>query len=761
MKKIICVLFSIISAFTFAIALPACNSNVPPDTEQGSTSDPDNTPSQTPDDNEDNVSPGENTEEEPADDPHLAFALSDDGKTYTVTGIGNVTDTAVIIPATYNNLPVTTINAGAFKGCPLKTITIDINIVFIGQDAFESCTELEGVYYNGTIESWCAIVFSNEWANPLSTGHRLYIDGEVVLQIIIPDSVTVILPYAFAGITADTILINAYVTAIGDGALDRSTITVLFGGTAEQWAEIETGQDNDILLTITIHAHSLRWSITKEPTCTEEGEMTLSCHTCGYAETKSIAASGHIYVNGICTVCDHVNPYYTEPAPTEGLTFELSDDGTYYIVKDMGQSEETDIVVPSVYEGLPVKEIASKAFANCTTITSVVVPDSVIKIGSDVFDRCSSLVSLTLPFVGESKKTSQDEYQYPLGYLFGDMRFDGSIRVEQYYYRLSTAFASSSTYYLPSTLKEVTITGGEILRGAFYDCSQIATITLCEGVTGINDCAFYNCASLKGINFPSSVTYIGANSFYNCALTNINIGDTIKAIESGAFSMCHELVSVSIGSGVTNIAEGAFAKCSSLESIAVSSDNDNYYVESNCLIDGNTKTVVRGFKGDCRIPDDGSIQRIGDDAFSFCIWMTEIELPEGIVSIGDRAFELCVYLKNVTLPNGLESIGNKAFSTCSAFTNVTIPDSVKTIGNDAYKGCVHILTLTIGSNVTSIGKDAFDGCSELKFAQFKSPDGWQKATTLTSTWLDVTGLSSPETAASAIRINGGCYWRRS
>ena len=76
------------------------------------------------------------------------------------------------------------------------------------------------------------------------------------------------------------------------------------------------------------------------------------------------------------------------------LAYTLSDDGTFYIVSGIGNCKDTDIVIPFMHNGLPVKEIASEAFYNCDSLTSVVIGDSVRSIGERAFYNCYSLKNI-------------------------------------------------------------------------------------------------------------------------------------------------------------------------------------------------------------------------------------------------------------------------------------------------------------------------------------------------------------------------------
>lgn len=128
---------------------------------------------------------------------------------------------------------------------------------------------------------------------------------------------------------------------------------------------------------------------TVTPTCNTEGFDEYEC-VCGKIRKSNFTAVvDHEYVDGFCKYCN-------TKEPSKGLEYTLSENGTYYIVTGTGILDDPDVVIPSEHEGLPVTEIAERAFEN-SAVTSLVIPESVTHIGNLAFNGCASLKSITLP----------------------------------------------------------------------------------------------------------------------------------------------------------------------------------------------------------------------------------------------------------------------------------------------------------------------------------------------------------------------------
>ena len=464
------------------------------------------------------------------------------------------------------------------------------------------------------------------------------------------------------------------------------------------------------------------WIIEKEPTC-GVGVKRFRCERCAYSVCQAIPADltkQHSFVNNLCNVCG-------EHMGTEGLQYQINGDSAH-VVGYTGT--DRDIYIPSMYAGAMVKDIGTTffnntsiisitipigvatiqenafshsgltsiaipdsvtsigayAFSDCSGLTSITIPDSVTAIGYRVFYGCSGLSEMTIPFVGSSRGASSADASTLFGYIFGSTPYTGAKPSFQSY-SLSHKY---EIFYIPDTLRSVTVTGGNILYGAFDDCFGLTSITIGSGVTYIGERAFYRCSGLTSFIIPSSLISIERQTFASCiGLTSVEIPNSVITIRDGAFYGCRALTSVAIPSSVVSIGDGAFGNCSGLSSIVVEEGNSTYHSQDNCLIETSTKTLILGCQNSV-IPSNGCVTVIGGGAFYACIGLTAIAIPSSVTTICKGAFSSCIGLTAIITGSGVTTIGNHAFNNCSGLTSITI-----------------------GSNVTSIGVCAFDGCSGL------------------------------------------------
>ena len=166
-----------------------------------------------------------------------------------------------------------------------------------------------------------------------------------------------------------------------------------------------------------------------------------------------------------------------------------------------------------------ISTVGDYAFKNCSSLKNIVFPESVTSFGKYILHGCSSLEKLTIPFVGSKYNNSATgNADRLLGYFFGDEEYENCVEVKQAYSTL--LLINNRTYYLPSTLSKVTVLGGSLSYGAFYNCSNIEKIELGCDVTYIAQRTFYGCTGLTSITFSDSVTNISSSAFKNCSSLN-------------------------------------------------------------------------------------------------------------------------------------------------------------------------------------------------------------------------------------------------
>ena len=687
-----------------------------------------------------------------------------------ITGIENFYEydnaISIIIPDT-----VTEIKCGAFAGCDSLT-TLSVNS---GNAKYHSSGNCVIETQSKTLISGCKNSTIPDDGSVTNIASYAFGNCIGLTSIVVPDSVTSIASGAFSGCSA---LESITIPFVGGGMkLAYDTYQYPFGyifGSSSYEGGVSTRQyySNNLetrfyipssLKSVIVtggnismgafHNCSSLTSITIPDSVTSIGGNAFS--GCSALTSITIPDSVTIIDNGAFQYCDSLTSITIPDGVTiiGSLAFSNCSSLTSITIGDSvtsiygsafsGCSALTSITIPD-----SVTSIGSSAFYNCDSLTSITIPDNVTSIGSGAFSGCSGLESITIPFVGGSVKTAIDTYQYPFGYIFGTSSYEGGVSTRQYYYGSSTSsttnsYYTNSYYYIPSSLKSVTVTGGNILYGAFYGCSSLESIVIPDSATSIGGNAFYNCSSLASINIPDSVTSIGSSAFSGCgSLKEVHISDiaawcAIDFESSYANPLCNDgalylngeiVTSLEIPDSVTSIGNSAFYECSSITSItiggSVTSIGDRAFSWCRSLI-----SIV--------IPD--SVTSIGEGAFCWCDSLESINIPDSVTSIGDRAFYYCSSLESITIPDGVTSIGDRAFSNCSSLESITIPDSVTSIGSLAFYYCSSFESITIPDSVTSIGDGAFSWCTSLTSINFQGSIAQWKAIDKGYDWTNGTG----------------------
>ena len=369
------------------------------------------------------------------------------------------------------------------------------------------------------IASWFGIKFGNNSSNPSIYAKCLYLNGEEVKDLVIPDGVTTIGNEAFSGWTGLTsVTIPSSVTSIGNSA---------FSGCSG-------------LTSVTIPSR-----------VTSIGNYAFS----GCSGLTSVHISDIASWFGIKFGNNYSNPlFYAKRLYLNGK--EVKDlvipDGVTTInnwtfCKFSGL---TSVTIPN-----SVTSIGSWAFYQCSGLTSVNLGNGVTSIGGYAFEKCSGLTSVNL---GNSVTT------------IGEYAFNGCSKLASVTIPNSVTSIGDYAFNGCSGLTSVDIGNSVTSIGnyVFNGCSGLTSVNIGNSVTSIGNYAFTGCKSLKFIQMPETVQSLGENVFESCsALLSVSLSNGIKNIPQNSFLSCSNLRAVTLPNSIESIGASAFKNCYKLSEI--------------------------------------------------------------------------------------------------------------------------------------------------------------------------------------------------
>lgn len=331
-------------------------------------------------------------------------------------------------------------------------------------------------------------------------------------------------------------------------------------------------------------------------------------------------------------------------------------------------------------------EIPNSALSQKESLTSLVLPDKLKRIGEASFEDCFNLSGSLI---------------IPEGVIeIGDVAFSDCISL-------------TGTLSLPSTLKQIGTVNYKNGRGAFFQCNFVCELVLPESLETIGRCTFSGCKNLYGqLRLPDNLKELGEGAFSGCEgfSGSLTIPQQVTNIPKGCFNGCWFGGVLSLHDGITTIGESAFANTGM---------NGELRLPKNLEVLSNQVFYNCDFSGELVLPE--TLRTIGDKCFAYN-WrlMGTIEIPEGVLSIGAGAFAQCRSIEGVIFPESLESIrfntnfndDGGAFQNCFGIGRIVCKGTIPAYVQD---GAFH-----------GVAKDNFTlEVPESAIAQYQAAAGWR------------------------------------
>lgn len=531
----------------------------------------------------------------------------------------------VVIPetVTFNGVtyPVTAIGNHAFYWCTeLTSIRIPRSIKRVeGSMCFYHCSKLSVVDIE-SLESWCNIDFevspgyNFSYSNPLSYAHDLYLNGEKLTQVVIPEGVSKIGTSAFCKLSSMRRLeIPTSVTSIGDeafsgcGAIDRLDIPDL-----ESWMSIDIqGKGSNPMG----FARKIYLDGTEMPSefFIPETITTISANAfngCLAITSVSIPSSVQTIGANAFAYCDSLEKVEIQDiAAWCNIAFENT------MANPMSNG-----IHAHWYD-----EKETMVYVNGNLITQLEVPDGVTSIGNHAF----------------------------AGATFGHVKFPGTL--------VTIGDGAFEYSWLDEVLfpENLSILG----KSAFFNCESLKKVQINEGLEVIPELSFSNCINLSDVSMPSTVRKIESFAFEGCrSLTSLPMTDSLQVIEKGAFLQIG-ITHLKTGKSLTSIGDYAFANCYELTDVEIGNqvttlgENifSNSYLLKNVIVGNGVQTIPKGFCRDCTD-------------------LTTVSLGDAVDTIETLCFSGCLNLNSVICKAVVPPVMNGAED---SFFNSTVFQNAK------------------------------------------------------------------------------------
>ena len=333
--------------------------------------------------------------------------------------------------------------------------------------------------------------------------------------------------------------------------------------------------------------------------------------------------------------------------------------------------------ITSVVMESGITSVGQCAFAYLTYLKQVIVPDTLVRVENNGFNRSFQVEEILLP----------DSVTY-----IGDHAFSN--------------LSNMKSFHFPAQLVSL---GGK----AFYNCRKLESLVLPDGFQTMGEGCFESCVGLKHVFLPGTTQSVGLHAFDECS--------KVVGVSGPASVYCFE------------------NQVATISGTGVAKDHPDWgYLAANfggplkkaVVCDGITAlgaqvTIGKGFFQDCdqmtevTIPE--TVTSLGDHVFHGCSSLTELHLPEGLTSMGDYVLCGCSRLTELHLPEGVDRIGRFGLAGLHGLTELILPPGIRAVGEYAFNATDNVREILLPDSCGSIGSYCFLSCTALENAYI--PDG--------------------------------------
>lgn len=597
---------------------------------------------------------------------------------------------------------VTTLGTDAFSGCEnLTKLYIPSSLDYIASGAFEGCYYLSEVHVDN-IDTWLNMRFDEYGysCNPIKDcGATLYVQGQPVTELVIPEGTTHIEDYAFYGwYNLEKVILPDSLEYIGDYAfgscynlyeinIPASVNYVGYGAFESCSATINCWADEQ----------PEEWNSDWNPSgCTV---------IWGYRGTRTV---------------DKI--IYALQSPNKATVIDADGDITEAIIKDevegyavqtigsyafQSKSELTKVTMPD-----SITSIEDGAFSWCEKLLEIQLSNNLSNIGADAFYFTTTLTSITIPNSVTTIGTDAFNKSLKAVYYNGTLEQWCNINFENV--TSNPVYSGNADLFISGQkLEQVSITTSLTNNYTFSGCGSLKMVSI--NINTIPDKTFANCLNLASLSLGNSVTSIGTEAFANCkSLTTITIPENVTSIKTKAFADCKQV-------SLINFNAKSLPNLSSTSYI-FNNIGQNTGKGTNIII-GNKVSTIPAYL----FTGSASTSSIGLGGLSK---YNKISFEENSIcsKIGANAF-LGTTIKEVDLPASISAIDSSAFANCYKLRTIVIRSNI-TGGSSAFTNCTNLIEAynLSGSSITYLKNLKYTYTSSTTPSIFKTVDDFIFAT---------------------------------